>query len=76
MNAWLQERPRLAALARSVQTVLELADELYQRGRSGGESVDYYPQPVLKLAVSLLSIRKPEIPGEVSENLAQPSRWC
>lgn len=40
-NAWLQDRPHLATLARSLQTVLELADELYQRGRGSGESVDY-----------------------------------
>jgi hypothetical protein len=40
-NAWLLERPHLASLARSLQTVLELADELYQRGRGSGESVDY-----------------------------------
>jgi hypothetical protein len=40
-DAWLQERPHLATLARSLQTVLELADELYQRGRGSGESVDY-----------------------------------
>jgi hypothetical protein len=40
-NAWLQARPHLAALARNLQTVLELADELYQRGRGSAESVDY-----------------------------------
>jgi hypothetical protein len=40
-NAWLQERPHLARLVRSLQAVLELADELYQRGRGSGESVDY-----------------------------------
>jgi hypothetical protein len=40
-NAWLQERPHLAELVQSMQTVLELADELYERGRSSGESVDY-----------------------------------
>jgi hypothetical protein len=40
-NAWLQERPHLATLARSLQKVLELADELYQRGRASAESVDY-----------------------------------
>jgi hypothetical protein len=40
-NAWLRERPHLAMLARNLQTVLELADELYQRGRGSGESVDY-----------------------------------
>jgi hypothetical protein len=28
-NAWLQERPHLATLARSLQKVLELADELH-----------------------------------------------
>jgi hypothetical protein len=31
-------------LARSLQTVLKLADELYQRGRGSGESVDYSEQ--------------------------------
>lgn len=40
-NSWLQERPHLTALARSMQTVLELADELYERGRGSGDSVDY-----------------------------------
>jgi hypothetical protein len=40
-NPWLQERPHLTALARSMQAVLELADELYERGRGGGDSVDY-----------------------------------
>jgi hypothetical protein len=40
-TAWLQERPHLAALAQSMQTLLELADELYVHGRESGESVDY-----------------------------------
>jgi hypothetical protein len=40
-NTRLQDRPHLATLARRLQTVLELADELYQRGRGSGESVDY-----------------------------------
>ena len=39
-NTWLQERPHLAALARSMQTVPELADELYEPGRGSGDSVD------------------------------------
>lgn len=40
-HAWLQQRPHLAELARSMQAVLELADELYERGRFSGDAVDY-----------------------------------
>jgi hypothetical protein len=54
-RAWLQDRPHLAALARSMQAVLELADRLYERGRSSGEAVDYseFEEQVARMAAEV-----------------------
>jgi len=41
LDPWLEARPHLAELARGLQSVLELAVELYERGRASGETVDY-----------------------------------
>lgn len=38
---WIRQRPHLAPLVRKLDAVLQLADELYERGRASGDSVDY-----------------------------------
>jgi hypothetical protein len=40
-QAWLQQRPHLAPLARTLDAVLKLADEQYEQGRANGDAVDY-----------------------------------
>jgi hypothetical protein len=40
-NLWIEQRPHLAPLVLRLEAVLELADELYERGRANGDSVDY-----------------------------------
>jgi hypothetical protein len=40
-QAWLQLRPHLAPLVRTLDAVLKLADEQYQQGRASGDAVDY-----------------------------------
>lgn len=40
-QAWIEQRPHLAPLARSLDEVLKLADEQYGQGRAGGDAVDY-----------------------------------
>jgi hypothetical protein len=40
-HAWLQQRPHLAPLVRSLDAVLQLADEQYKQGRASGDAVDY-----------------------------------
>ncbi|HET6340480.1 MAG TPA: hypothetical protein VFG30_45035 [Polyangiales bacterium] len=40
-HVWIQRRPHLAALARNLEDITQLADELYQQGRASGESVNY-----------------------------------
>jgi hypothetical protein len=38
---WLRQRPHLAPLARTLNTVLMIADGQYQQGRASGDAVDY-----------------------------------
>lgn len=38
---WLAARPHLAPMVTKVRALLELADELFEGGRSSGASVDY-----------------------------------
>jgi hypothetical protein len=38
---WLQQRPHLAPLVRTLDGVLKLADEQYEQGRASGDAVDY-----------------------------------
>jgi hypothetical protein len=40
-QGWIQQRPHLAPLVLRLEAVLKLADELYERGRANGDSVDY-----------------------------------
>jgi hypothetical protein len=40
-QTWLQQRPHLRQLIRSLDEVLQLADEQYHQGRSSGDAVDY-----------------------------------
>lgn len=40
-QAWLQLRPHLAPLVRTLDAVLKLADEQYRQGRASGDAVDY-----------------------------------
>ena len=40
-SSWLCARPHLRRLAAKLQGLLELADDMWQRGRATGESVDY-----------------------------------
>jgi hypothetical protein len=40
-QAWLQQRPHLAPLVRTLDAVLKLADEQYEQGRASGDAVDY-----------------------------------
>jgi hypothetical protein len=38
---WIEARPHLAPLVTKTRALLALADELYERGKAGGGSVDY-----------------------------------
>ena len=40
-QTWLQQRPHLAPLMRSLDAVLQLADDQYKQGRANGDAVDY-----------------------------------
>lgn len=40
-QAWLQEGPHLAPLARALDAILKLADDHYKQGRASGDAVDY-----------------------------------
>ena len=41
MESWIEERPHLRGLADKVRELFAMADEAYQRGRVGGDAMDY-----------------------------------